>query len=261
MPFDTHNHTQFSFDCEMRLEDALSKAQESHLNLIITEHCDLNERQEDGSSVEFPIEEYFAKYKSYRGNHLLLGIELGLDNRAAYIARNRAIVEKHPFDFVIGSVHNIQDYDICSDQGKNFLPKPDFFAHYLIYAENTINKNPFIDTFAHIDYPCRYLQYRDNVLRYSEYSILLDNFLSALIHHDICLEINLRLIDQKDFREGLNSIVRRYRELGGEYVTIGGDNHTPEAIGTKFHLGVEMTRENHLIPVYFKNRKRIIDDL
>ncbi|WP_100486784.1 PHP domain-containing protein [Sporolactobacillus pectinivorans] len=261
MPFDTHNHTQFSFDAEMQLDDALEKAKECHLNLIITEHYDLNEQKDDGSPVEFQIEDYFKKYAPYRNNQLLLGIELGLDNREAYTARNRKIIEDSPFDFVIGSVHNIQDYDICSDQEKNFLSKQDFFSHYLIYAENTINKNPYIDTFAHIDYPCRYLQYADNVLRYSDFSMLIDNFLLALIHNNICLEINLRLIDLKSFRDGLDSIVRRYRELGGEYVTIGGDNHTPETIGEKYHLGVEMARNNHLIPVYFKNRRRIIDDL
>ncbi|RYL94032.1 PHP domain-containing protein [Sporolactobacillus sp. THM19-2] len=259
MPFDTHNHTQFSFDADMQLEEARNKAAQQGLNLILTEHYDLNEHQEDGSPVTFPIEDYFSTYAPYRGDHLLLGIELGLDDRDSYIKRNREITEHHPFDMVIGSVHNIRDYDICSDESRNFLSKPDFFAHYLIYAEHTIHKNPYIDTFAHIDYPCRYLSYADNVLRYGDFPVLIDNFLYALIHRDICLEINLRLLDQEAFRSGLSGIARRYQELGGKYVTIGGDNHTPETIGKKYKLGRDLARACGLQPVYFKNRKRVID--
>lgn len=261
MPFDTHNHTDFSFDSEMGIEEALKAAEDSRLNLILTEHLDLNEKQDDGSPVDFPIGRYFEKYRPYRGRRLLLGIELGLDNRPAFNIQNRRIADEYPFDYVIGSVHNIQNFDICTDQDKNFMMKTDFFNHYLIYAENVVNRNPYIDAFAHIDYPCRYLDYGDNVLRYEEFPILLDNFLSALIHHDICLEINLRLLDQKEFYDGLTSILRRYRELGGSYVTIGGDNHTPDTIGAKFQLGVDLARHTDLIPVYFKNRSRIIDDL
>jgi histidinol-phosphatase (PHP family) len=260
MAFDTHNHTHFSFDAEMGIQEALQKAAHYHLNLVLTEHYDLNERQDDGAPVDFEINKYFDAYSSYRGEHLLLGIELGLDNRQDYVARNREIVDSHPFDMVIGSVHNLQDYDMYTDRRKNFLTKHDFFTQYLIYAEHTIHRNPYIDTFGHIDYPCRYLNYSDNVLRYEDFPLLIDNFLSTLIENDICLEINLRLIDQGGFREGLESIVRRYRELGGHYVTIGGDNHGPETIGVKYLLGAAMAKEYKLTPVYFKNRKRFVDE-
>ncbi|MDN3955237.1 PHP domain-containing protein [Sporolactobacillus laevolacticus] len=261
MPFDTHNHTHFSFDADMDIQDALKEAEKYNLNLVLTEHYDLNEQQEDGRPVDFEIDRYFETYSSFRGERLLLGIELGLDNRPDYITRNRTIAESHPFDMVIGSVHNLQDYDMYSDRTKNFLSKQDFFSQYLIYAENTIHQNPYIDTFAHIDYPCRYLTYSDNVLRYENFPLLIDNFLFTLIENDICLEINLRLIDQPSFREGLESIVRRYRELGGKYVTIGGDNHSPNTIGIKYPLGLAMAKEYQLTPVYFKNRKRIVDQL
>ncbi|MCL1631301.1 PHP domain-containing protein [Sporolactobacillus sp. CPB3-1] len=260
MVFDTHNHTQFSFDADMSLQDALKAAAGYSMNLIITEHCDLNERQEDGSPVTFDIDHYFETYAAFRNDHLLLGIELGLDDRPEYVARNRAIIENHPFDMVIGSVHNLQDFDMYTDRGKNFLSKKDFFTQYLIYAEHTVHQNPYIDTFAHIDYPCRYLTYLDNVLRYEDFPFLIDNFLCTLIENDICLEINLRLLDQPPFREGFESIVRRYHELGGRYVTIGGDNHVPDTIGVKYVLGAAMAREYDLVPVYFKNRKRMADE-
>ncbi|MCI1859404.1 MAG: PHP domain-containing protein [Sporolactobacillus sp.] len=260
MPFDTHNHTEFSFDCHMKLSDALAAAESSGLGLILTEHYDLNEQDESGRTVAFPIDAYFDRYAPFRGSRLLLGIELGLDDRGDYIRHNEEIVENYPFDMVVGSVHNIQDYDICSDAKTNFLSKYDFFSRYLMYAEHTVNCNPYIDTFAHIDYPCRYIEYNDNVLRYEDFPLLVDNFLFALIHHDICLEINLRLIDQAAFRDGLESIVRRYRRLGGRYVTIGGDNHVPETIGVKYALGLQMARANDLIPVYFQERRRLIDD-
>ncbi|MFX3617601.1 MAG: PHP domain-containing protein [Sporolactobacillus sp.] len=259
MPFDTHNHTCFSFDAEMKIEQALSRAAKFNLGLVFTEHYDLNEQQEDGSPVAFSIENYLKTYAPYRGDKVLLGIELGLDNRSSYVAKNRRIAEEHDFDMVIGSVHNIQDYDICSDQPKNFLTREAFFTNYLVYAEHTVNANPFIDTFAHIDYPCRYLEYPDNVLRYEDFPWLIDNFLNALIHRKICLEINLRLVNQSAFRTGLSGILGRYRQLGGRYVTIGGDNHRPETIGSSYSVGLELARQNGLTPVYFKKRQMILD--
>lgn len=260
MPFDTHNHTAFSFDADMKLEDALQRAAACNLGLVLTEHYDLNEKQEDGAPVAFPLEDYFNTYKPLRSASLLLGIELGLDNRPEYIEKNQRIVRDYPFDMVIGSVHNIQDYDIYTDRSRNLLSKEQFFSKYLIYAEHVVHANPYIDTFAHIDYPCRYLSYGDNALRYEDFPWLIDNFLHALLAHDICFEINLRLITNPVFRDSLAGILRRYRALGGRYVTIGGDNHTPDTIGTTYAQGAELAQAYDLVPVYFKERKRQIDD-
>ncbi|CAM3216181.1 PHP domain-containing protein [Sporolactobacillus spathodeae] len=260
MPFDTHNHTVFSFDAEMNLDDALRRAEAYNLGLVLTEHYDLNEKQEDGTPVSFAVDDYLRTYAARRGPRLLLGIELGLDNRPEYVNKNKQIVETHDFDMVIGSVHNIQDYDIYTDRNRNLLSKEQFFTKYLIYAEHTINANPYIDTFAHMDYPCRYLNYGDNTLRYEDFPWLIDNFLSALIEHEICFEINLRLVADQVFRDSLSGILKRYRALGGRYVTIGGDNHVPETIGTTYSLGVGLAQANGLVPVYFKNREMCVDD-
>jgi hypothetical protein len=38
------------------------------------------------------------------------------------------------------------------------------------------------------------------------------------------------------------SILRWYRELGGEIITIGSDAHTPEAVGADFETALEIAQ-------------------
>ena len=50
-------------------------------------------------------------------------------------------------------------------------------------------------------------------------------------------------------------IYARYRELGGQYVTIGSDAHSAEAVGMNFKMAQDMTDFVGLRPVWFRERK------
>jgi histidinol-phosphatase (PHP family) len=50
-------------------------------------------------------------------------------------------------------------------------------------------------------------------------------------------------------------IYKRYRDMGGRYITIGSDAHTEENIGMNFKVALDLAEHLNLQPVHFKNRK------
>lgn len=257
MHIDSHNHTQFSIDSSMPIEVALAKAKEFDLKLVITEHCDTDEFASDGTYTDFDKDLYFATYGPYReAGEVLLGMEMGLDLEP-FITKNYEIMQAHPFDQIIGSIHTM-DGKAVSEWAET-MTKSEFYHHYYEHAFKIIQAYPMIDIFAHIDYPSRYTHYEKNAVDYEEFPELFDQFLKLLIANDITLEINLRKLDDASFYHAYQTVLAAYKRLGGEFVSIGGDNHGPAQIGIKYHLGRALAAEFDLKPVYYVQRQRTLD--
>jgi histidinol-phosphatase (PHP family) len=240
----------------MKLQDAINTAKGKNLGLIITEHMDIN-HPEEGQFV-FDIKEYFSNYEKFRSKELLLGIELGLT--VEYSNENCKIANESPFDYVLGSLHFLGNYDMYFPQVYVNRTKKDVYTQYLKDIYKNIEANPYIDSLGHIDYICRYSPYEDKELYYSEYSDLIDEILKALIKNEIVMEINTRRISNKMALENLLTIYRRFYQLGGRYITIGSDSHNPQSIGMNFGNAKVICQETSLKPVYFKERAMIIDN-
>ena len=73
---DSHIHTEFSDDSEMKIEDALRESKKSGIGMTLTEHLDLKFTKE--SDIIFDIDKYFNDYEKYRSENLMLGIEIGM---------------------------------------------------------------------------------------------------------------------------------------------------------------------------------------
>ena len=59
----------------------------------------------------------------------------------------------------------------------------------------------------------------------------------------------------KSAADNLFKIYTRYRQLGGDIITIGSDAHVAENIGSNLKLAKEMSDAIGLRAVYFKSRK------
>ena len=58
------------------------------------------------------------------------------------------------------------------------------------------------------------------------------------------------------------NIIRRYRDLGGEIITIGADAHTPDKIGYAFDKAADVLREcGFSYYAVFKNRRPVFHKL
>ena len=86
MIFDSHIHTCFSTDSNMKLTDAINTANKHNIGLVITDHMDLNYPEEVG--FHFNVDEYFKEYGKYKNDNVLLGIEIGMSLIIKKIMKN-----------------------------------------------------------------------------------------------------------------------------------------------------------------------------
>ncbi|WMJ82442.1 histidinol phosphate phosphatase [Clostridium sp. MB40-C1] len=252
MMFDTHMHGEFSTDSKMRIEEAINQSRKYNLGIIITDHMDLNFH--DKSKFRFNEEEYFKKYNPFRDEKVLLGIEIGMSEN--YINDYEDICNNHPFDYVIGSVHDMYDIDLYyADELYKNNSKKEFYEEYFMQMVNSINTHSFIDSLGHIDYLSRCAKYEDKEMYYEEFKEHIDYVLKTLIDKGICIELNTRRLENEKAVNNLIKIYNRFKELGGKYITIGSDAHNVESIGKNFKTALEMVEYCQLKPVYFKNRQ------
>jgi histidinol-phosphatase (PHP family) len=251
MLFDTHMHTQFSTDSKMLMDEALKRRQELGIGIVITEHLDLDYPQP--KAFIFDIEEYFEAYNQYRSDEVMLGIEIGM--RSDLIEENRKAVEKHPFDFVIGSIHVIEGIDIYQAEFYAGRTKREVYGQYFDAMLNCAANYDFIDSLGHIDYIARYARFEDAELRYSEFRDYIDKILEVMVEKEKAVEINTRRLNRPETVAALLPIYRRFRELGGRLVTIGSDAHTSQDIGKHFAVALDLASAAGLKPVWYKERK------
>ncbi|OFI05366.1 histidinol-phosphatase [Clostridium acetireducens DSM 10703] len=253
--FDTHVHTNFSTDSEMTLEEVIRAKEKVNIGVILTEHLDLN-FMKPGQFI-FDIDKYFNDYSKFRKDNLLLGVEMGM--RMDCIEKNEAISKKYPFDYIIGSIHVINNMDLYYKDFYVDKSKNESYSEYLKSMLQCIKNYDFVDSLGHIDYICRYARYEDTELYYEEYSDIIDEILKVIVEKEKCIEINTRRFEDKKIIDNAISIYKRFYELGGKFVTIGSDAHKPQSIGLNYKYAKYVADKCNLNIVYFKNRKMEYD--
>ena len=238
MLWDTHMHSQFSGDSHTPQEDMIAAARQKNLKgICFTDHLDIDYPDEpetfllDLPNYVSSVEAMQEKYKEILP--VRLGIELGLQPHLAGIHAD--ILSQYPFDFVIGSshvMHGVDPYYPAYYEGRSE------HAAYLEYFESILeNIAAFheFDVYGHIDYVVRYGPEKNKNYSYDKYKDVIDEILRQLIAHGKGIELNMA-----GFKYGLGhpnpteEILHRYRELGGEIITIGADGHAPDQIAWDF---------------------------
>ena len=238
MKADFHMHTGFSFDTDSIPEEMVKKAIELGLQTIcITDHHD-EDYPEDITSFQLDVDAYFAEMKHLQEKYknqinMRIGVELGLQPHLGEFYKN--FVAKHPFDFVIGSMHVFDKMDPYF--GAYFKGRSDKEAYRAAFEETleTIKNIHDFDVLGHIDYVVRYGMKKQEEYSYDENKDIIDEILKHLISNGKGIELNTA-----GFKYGLGfchpypEIIKRYKELGGEIITIGSDGHKPEHIAYDF---------------------------
>jgi histidinol-phosphatase (PHP family) len=100
------------------------------------------------------------------------------------------------------------------------------------------------DTLGHMDYIVRYGPNQNRCYSYEAYADCLEPTLRYLIENGKCLEVNTG-----GLKYGLGQtnpgteVLRRYRALGGELLTIGSDAHEPRYLAYEFDRTAQLLRE------------------
>lgn len=237
---DQHTHTSFSTDSEEDMEAAVLSMMEKGIKTVcFTEHMDM-----DYPGGEFLLdtaayrERLTSLKEKYSGRiELLFGVELGLMD---YLApRLREYVSGWDFDFVIGSSHLVDGIDPYEPE---YFSKLGDYNGILRYFESILaNIRAFddFDVYGHLDYVVRYSSAK--CYRPADYAELLDEILKTLISMGKGIELNTA-----GLKYGLGwahphpELLRRYRQLGGELITIGSDGHKAEHYAWEFDRAGEI---------------------
>ncbi len=260
MLWDTHMHTHFSGDSDADSREMVRSAKEKGLaGICFTDHLDIDYPDDPTEFlIDFPayFQELLQVQKDFSSEFPVgIGLELGLQ---PHLSKDLpAIIAEHPFDFVIGSSHVVHGIDPYYPQYYAEKTEDEAYREYFESILENLALFDCFDVYGHIDYVVRYGPNRNTYYTYEKFADVIDAILRTLIHKGKGIEINTG-----GFKYGLGhpnpteAILKRYRELGGEIITIGADAHKPEHVAFDFEKVPDILK-NAGFSYYtvFKNRK------
>lgn len=242
---DMHSHTIHSFDGHYPVDELCETCIQRGIKTVaFTDHLEMDafyQKEFDKTADESFADVSRAKEK-YNGRlEVLVGAEMG---QPAYdMAVSEALMREKDYDFVIGSVHNLRNrLDFAELDFRNSNYNVEELLKEYFYEEKLMADWAKFDTLAHLTYPLRYMigEYGLKV-DLSKFAGDIDEILSLLAEKDKPLEINTSGLRQKI---GLTmpdrDVVKRFKELGGKYITVGSDSHYTEHMGAGIANGYEI---------------------
>ena len=211
--YDLHKHSEHSFDghhsCTLMCENAVEKGLKG---IAITDHCEIDSKDCDFDKL--CDNQFFDTSKCAKifcnDIKVFKVIEMG---QAIY---NRPLAEsilsKYKYDFVLGSVHNLENMEDFF-----FLDYKDYDVYDLLgrYFENiyTLCEWNNFDSLAHLTYPLRYIPGKHKItVDLARFGDIIDSILALLVKNEKALEINTSgyFNDMKDILPGAD-IVKRFK--------------------------------------------------
>lgn len=231
---DMHVHTDNSPDGHHSAMFICEKAELMGVRaLAFTDHCEIDTYYKENydTIVRQSFFEISKAQSAFRGKVLVLrGIELAQGHYDKHLSQT--VLSNHDYDVVIGSVHALRKMtDFCHLENYNEENVKHYTEKYLRELFNMAKWGDF-DIMAHMTYPFRYFYQKAGInVKLSDYREQVDAILEMLVKKDKALEINtagLRM-DIGKLSPELDT-VKRFKELGGKYVTFGSDAHYAEDI-------------------------------
>ena len=205
--------------------------------ICFTDHVDLDY----GSShvnYDFSYNDYINELNTVKASfsgdfEIFRGVEVGMQPHLS--AENSALLNGRSFDFIIGSIHIVNREDMYDGSYLAGITHKEGIMHYFRDLLQCLDNFGDFDVLGHLDGVRRYLDGNEESFSYEIYEEQIRNVLSKLISSNKGIEINT-----SGLRYGLSSfhplpdILRLYRSLGGEIITLGSDSHNPRTLGYGF---------------------------
>ena len=230
--FDYHMHTRVSFDGHDTGLQMATAAKEAGLKEIcFTDHLDYDPLGKMGV-LAFDTAVYNAEYDNLEvpGLKIRRGMEFGMtvDNRVQF----RKDLQRRHFDFVLGSIHFVDDLDVYFPE--YWQDKTVFQAErrYLEATLECVRLHDDFDVLAHLTYIAKTSAHpAPRPVSLAEHREVVDEILRVLVRKGKGLEMNTSGVDRCGGYLPTADYFRRFRELGGQIVTIGSDAHQAARVG------------------------------
>jgi len=261
--FDFHLHSCVSNDSvEAPLAMAQAACQLGLKEICFTDHVDYNTDPAIPPKL-FTIEDYDRAYNSLEVSGLTIrhGVELGMTvwNKKEL----QDFLTLKDFDFVIGSVHMIDGYaPYQAGYWQNDYTVRENFLRYLEGTLDCVRIHKDFDVLGHLTFVCKTMYNPDRQpVRYADFADITDEILRILIQNGKGMEINTSgILRCNDFIPNAD-FFRRFKELGGEIVTIGSDAHIASHVGQYHKEALAVLKEILGYVCTFQNRQPVFHKL
>ena len=245
---DYHTHTVFSDDSNYPMEECVKDA----ISLGIKEICftdhvdygvkydlkDLKPEEVEGKVLNVDFEKYFPEIERvkelYKGK---ISIKTGLESsvQKQTIPQYEELFKKYPFDFIIMSVHEIDNKELWNHSFQDGKTEAEYYSLYFENIYYLVQNFHNYSVLGHLDLLKRYDE-KDGYNPFVENKEIITKILKYIIADGKGIELNTstkkyHLDDLMPSRD----ILRLYLELGGEILTIGSDSHCKKDL-TNSHI-------------------------
>ncbi|HJD23557.1 MAG TPA: histidinol-phosphatase HisJ family protein [Firmicutes bacterium] len=259
---DFHTHTAWSPDSEAAMDAMCASAEKAGLYaLAITDHVEIPAYRADGydKALAGSFREAGEMQAKYAGRlRIARGVELGEPLHDLPVTEE--LLAGYAFDVVIGSLHNLkddQDFYYYDYTHTDVLPLLDRYFEELL---DMVRWGRF-HILAHLTYPFRYFPEEKRPAGYRRWQGAIDAIFRTMAERGLALEINVSGLRQTIGRTLPDlPLVRRFRELGGELVTVGSDAHAPQDIARPVGDGLEVARQAgfRYVAAFFGGRPELL---
>lgn len=243
---DYHVHTEFSNDSDYPMEQVVKDAIAMRMDEIcFTDHVDYGvkddwdcghairyDRGEPLINVNYP--KYAASIQRLREQYgtqitLRMGMEFGMQVHT--IPQFEALFHRYPFDFILLSVHQADDKEFWSQDFQKGKSQQEYNERYYQELLAVVREYHNYSVLGHLDLIVRYDQC--GIYPFENVKPVVSQILEAAIADGKGIEFNTSC-----HRYGLSDttpsveILRLYRSMGGEIITIGSDSHAPAHLGS-----------------------------
>lgn len=242
---DYHVHTQFSDDSVYSMDQVVRDAITRGIQeLCFTDHVDYGIKddwdcdqpmicrgEELLANVDYPL--YFARIRELQYIYdakitIRAGLEFGMQMHT--IPQYETLFQKYPLDFVICSVHQIDNLELWTQDFQRNRSQEEYNRRYYEEIYNLVSIYKNYSVLGHLDLIARYD--KQGVFPYEKIRPVISEILQRVIRDGKGIEFNTSYhrYGLKDTTPSIN-ILKQYRELGGEIITIGSDSHAPAHLG------------------------------
>jgi histidinol-phosphatase (PHP family) len=202
--------------------------------IAITDHVDFDPRYPAYAYADFATRERIVREAAERWGERGVAIRFGVEITYERVreVEIREHLARHRYDFVIGSVHIGPDDPYLPDRVAAWCAGRPIAAVVEPYFREVLAaaRSGLFDSIGHLDFVKRYVHPYISPAEFAAAPELYEPILRALIESGTGLEVNtsgLRQQAAETYPSG--AVVHRFRELGGDRVSVGSDAHRKES--------------------------------
>jgi len=257
---DYHMHSSISPDTEAAMEEMCEAACQRGLKeVVFTDHYEFYAY---GITKQYFNESYLEHYFSvleqcsrrYEGRITKKsGMEFGQSHLD--LRRAKDIADRFSFDYLIGSVHKIDNIDLEKLEYTEDTVEEIARRYYESLLE--LSETGVFDCIGHIDLFKRHCRRHGFPDQYDLYEPVIRRVLQNVIKRGKGIEINTSGLRQAsgETMPGLN-VLRLYKELGGTIITAGSDAHRPVDVGAGLDEACALMRRAGFCHIAVYNQRK-----